>query len=139
MSAWIGVASADHVARGKSGGFMQVCHGKVAPLKRIHAGDHVFYYSPTQTFGGKERVQAFTAAGIAREGEPYRFDMGDGFIPHRRNVDWFPTRDAPIRPLLDRLEFTRGQASWGQAFRYGLVRISEADAAAILKAMEPVA
>ena len=32
---WIAVASADHVARGVAGGFMQVCHGKRAPLARI--------------------------------------------------------------------------------------------------------
>jgi hypothetical protein len=28
-------------------GFMQVSHGKAAPLRRIHPGDWVVYYSPT--------------------------------------------------------------------------------------------
>jgi hypothetical protein len=32
---WIAVASADHVGRGRAPGFMQVCHGKAAPLRRI--------------------------------------------------------------------------------------------------------
>ena len=41
---WIGVASADHVARGRADGFMQVCHGKAAPLRRIKPGDGVVYY-----------------------------------------------------------------------------------------------
>ena len=48
MSAnWIAVASAEHVRRGREGGFMQVCHGKAAPLRRIQPGDGVVYYSPT--------------------------------------------------------------------------------------------
>ena len=50
---WIAVASADHVARGIAGGFMQVCHGKRAPLARIRPGDGIIYYAPTQTFGTK--------------------------------------------------------------------------------------
>ena len=32
---WIAVASAEHVRRGRSEGFMQVNHGKQGPLKRI--------------------------------------------------------------------------------------------------------
>jgi hypothetical protein len=32
---WIAVGSAEHVRRGRSEGFMQVNHGKAAPLKRI--------------------------------------------------------------------------------------------------------
>ena len=47
---WIGVASADHVAHRKADGFMQVCHGKAAPLARIKPADGVIYYSPTQAF-----------------------------------------------------------------------------------------
>jgi hypothetical protein len=31
---WIAVASAEHAQRGRSEGFMQVCHGKAAPLRR---------------------------------------------------------------------------------------------------------
>ena len=75
---WIAVASADHVRRGRSGGFMQVCHGKAAPLRRVSPGDGVAYYSPTETFGGKDRLQAFTAIGVVAPGAPYQADMGDG-------------------------------------------------------------
>lgn len=32
---WIAVASAEHARRGKAG-FMQVNHGKEAPLRRVH-------------------------------------------------------------------------------------------------------
>jgi EVE domain len=85
---WIAVASAEHVRRGKSEGFIQVSHGKAAPLKRIKPGDRVVYYSPTVTLGGKDRLQAFTAIGTVKEGEPYVFDMGNGFKPYRRDVAW---------------------------------------------------
>jgi len=37
---WIAVACADHVALGVAGGFMQVCHGKAAPLRRMRPGQH---------------------------------------------------------------------------------------------------
>ncbi len=57
---WIVVASADHVRRGKEGGFMQACHGKSAPLRRVQPGDHVFCYSPANRFRGKDKLQAFT-------------------------------------------------------------------------------
>lgn len=81
---WIAVASADHVAIGRAGGFMQVGHGKRAPLVRIHPGDRVVYYSPTQTLSERVPLQTFTALGVVREGEPYAFDMGNGFVPFRR-------------------------------------------------------
>ena len=35
---WIAVASAEHVALGRKQGFMQVCHGKAPPLRRLRAG-----------------------------------------------------------------------------------------------------
>jgi hypothetical protein len=110
---WIAVASAEHVRRGSSAGFMQVSHGKAAPLKRIKPGDLVVYYSPTVTLGGKDTLQAFTAVGTVKEGEPYVFDTGNGFTPYRRDVAWAKADEAPIQPLLDRLEFTAGKIELG--------------------------
>ena len=136
MNAWIGVASANHVVRGQGGGFMQVCHGKHAPIARIQPGDTMIYYSPSTEMGGGEKLQHFTAAGIVRPGDPYLFDMGGGFTPWRRDVEWLQTRPAPIAPLLDRLEFTRGKSNWGYGFRFGVVRISEHDRDLILAAMQ---
>ncbi|MDD5576645.1 MAG: EVE domain-containing protein, partial [Acidithiobacillus sp.] len=52
---WVAVASAEHVRIGRAAGFMQVCHGKAAPLRRIKPGDRVAYYSPTVEFGGKNK------------------------------------------------------------------------------------
>jgi hypothetical protein len=67
------------------------------------------YYSPTITLGGKDKLQAFTAIGTVKEGEPYVFDMGNGFTPYRRDVAWAKANEAPILPLLGRLEFTAGK------------------------------
>jgi len=130
---WIAVASAEHARRGKVG-FMQVNHGKAAPLKRIHPGDGVAYYSPTVTFGGKDKLQAFTLIGRVREGEIYQGEMGD-WIAHRRDVEWAAAEDAPIAPLLDELDFTAGKSNWGYQLRFGLFEISAHDFNLIAKAM----
>lgn len=132
---WIAVASAEHVRRGKREGFMQVSHGKAAPLKRIRPGDRVVYYSPTITLGGKDRLQAFTAIGAVAARAPWQADMGGGFQPFRREVHWLAAREAPIRPLLERLSFSAGKANWGSALRFGVFNIPEDDFAVIAAAM----
>jgi EVE domain len=133
---WLAVASAEHVRCGRSEGFMQVSHGKAAPLKRIKPGDRVVYYSPSVKLGGKDKLQAFTAIGTVQDREPYVFDMGKGFTPCRRDVAWARAKDAPIRPLLDRLEFTAGKPNWGYQLRFGLSPISAADFRLIATAMD---
>ena len=132
---WIAVACAEHVARGRADGFMQVCHGKEAPLKRLRAGDRVVYYSPAQQMGSGPPLQAFTAIGRLRDRAPYRFDMGGGFVPWRRDVEYVKAAPAAIRPLLERLAFTQGVVSWGAKFRYGLFSVSTADMQCIAEAM----
>ncbi|MGB9141266.1 MAG: EVE domain-containing protein [Aestuariivirga sp.] len=133
---WVAVASADHVGRGRREGFMQVNHGKAASLKRIRPGDLVAYYSPLAIYGGGEKLRAFTAIGKVKEGEPYQGDMGGGFKPFRRDVEWFDAEHAAIEPLLDKLDFTRGKKSWGYQFRFGLVAVSREDMRAIARAMK---
>ena len=137
MSAhWIAVASAEHVRRGRAAGFMQVNHGKAAPLRRIKPGDGVVYYSPTTILREKDGLQAFTAIGTVREGEPYQGEMGGGFTPFRRDVAWSNGAEAPIKPLLDALEFTTGKANWGYQLRFGLFAVSGHDFRLIAKAMQ---
>lgn len=132
---WIGVASAEHVRRGRGEGFMQIGHGKGAPLRRLSPGDGIAYYSPTAVYGQSDRLQSFTAIGHVRQGDVYKGDMGGGFTPFRRDVDWLPAREAPIAPLLQRLEFTAGRSNWGYQFRFGLFPISAADFRCIAEAM----
>ena len=134
---WIAVACADHVAFGVTGGFMQVCHGKAAPLRRMRPGDYVAYYSPTESFGVRRSLQAFTAIGVIRDSDPYCFDMGAGFQPWRRNVDWLVSQPANIRPLLGKLEFTASRGSaWGFPLRFGVLAVSDADMNVIGEAMK---
>jgi EVE domain len=132
---WIAVASAEHVRRGRAEGFMQVCHGKRGPLARVQPGDGVVYYSPTEVFRGGGSLQAFTAIGRVLEGGPYAHDMGGVFVPFRCDVDWFAAEERPIRPLLDRLEFTAGRRNWGYQLRFGLFEIGERDFDAIAAEM----
>ncbi len=135
MRFWIGVASRDHVDKGVEGGFCQLCHGKASAMRRVSPGDWIVYYSPKTEMRGGEPVQAFTAIGRIKDGEPYAFDMGGGFVPSRRDVAFMPCRDAPIRPLVEQLSFIRNKQSWGSVFRFGLVEIGEADFEIIASAM----
>ncbi|HEI6967467.1 TPA: EVE domain-containing protein [Yersinia enterocolitica] len=124
---WIAVASAEHVRIGRVGGFMQVCHGKATPLRRVKPEDRIAYYSPTLKFGSNKKLQIFTAIGIVKSGEPYQFDMGDGFCPFRRDVSWLHANESPIRPILDVLEFSAGNRNWGYQLRFGIFQISDHD------------
>ena len=135
MKSWIAVASAEHVRNGRAQGFMQVCHGKGAPLRRLKTNDWIVYYSPTVTFRGQDKLQSFTAIGQVKEREPYQVDMGNGFCPFRRDVCWFESEDADITPLLNQLDFTKNKKNWGYQFRYGLLEISEHDMKQIFMAM----
>ena len=135
---WIAVASAEHARRGcatPDTGYMQVCHGKSAPLKRMSAGDRVAYYSPALTMGGKDKLQRFVSIGLVRAGEPYAFDMGGGFMPFRRDVAYVAAQEASILPLLDDFEFVEDRQRWGYKFRFGLFDISDHDMRLIAQAM----
>jgi hypothetical protein len=135
MKHWIAVASAEHVRLGRGEGFMQVCHGKAAPLRRISPGDGVAYYSPTVTFKVADKLQAFTAIGIAKPNAPYQVAISADFHPYRRDVTWLEALETPIRPLLDRLAFTAAKPNWGYQLRLGLFEICQADMRLIADAM----
>jgi hypothetical protein len=137
---WIAVASAEHARRGCAAtdgpGYMQVCHGKVAPLRRVHAGDRVAYYAPALTMGGKDKLQSFVSIGRVLPGEPYAFDMGLGFVPFRRDVAYVAAREASILPLIPRFEFVETPRLWGRKLRFGLFDISDRDMRLIADAMQ---
>jgi hypothetical protein len=137
---WLAVASADHVHIGLQSGFMQVSHGKVSPLRRIQPGDRVVYYSPNQRYSPsharreKDRLQAFTAIGTVKPGDPYRAEMDTGFRPFRRDVAWHDAVPAALAELQGRLSFTQ-ERNWGYRLRQGLVEISSDDMTTIAEAM----
>ena len=132
---WIGVASLEHVLRGVTGGFAQVCHGKPGPLRSMRGDDWIIYYSPTVQFGGKEPCQSFTAIGKISSYDLYTFVMSDDFIPWRRNVNFLPSKRVPIQPLLEKLTFIKDKKKWGFPFRRGCFEIVEKDFLLIAKHM----
>ena len=132
---WIVVASAEHVQRGRAAGIIQAGHGKASPLRRMKAGDGVICYSPTGTFGGKDRLQAFTSIGTIKDDNVYQADMGGGFRPFRRDLTYLDADPTPNGPLLDALDLTRGNRNWGSRFRFGLVPITPGDFEKIAAAM----
>lgn len=132
---WIGVASHEHVQRGVKGGFAQVCHGKIATLKYMSEGDRLIYYSPTYSFDGKDTCRCFTAIGTVDKGEPYTFEMSQGFIPWRRNITFLKSKEVPIEPLLEELTFIKDKKKWGFPFRRGSFEIAYKDFELIAKSM----
>jgi hypothetical protein len=135
---WIAVASAEHARRGCAeplAGYMQVCHGKYAPLQRVSPGDLVAYYAPTLRMGGGDRLQKFVSLGVVRPGEPYTFEMG-GFTPFRRDVAYVAAEETSIQPLLEQFDFVEDPQRWGYKFRFGLFDISDHDMQLIARAMK---
>ncbi|OYU31853.1 MAG: EVE domain-containing protein [Comamonadaceae bacterium PBBC2] len=139
MNCWIGVVSRSHVLRGVAGSFAQMNHGKQAPLKRMKAGDGLIYYSPRESYPDGAPLQAFTALGFIRTGAVYAHDMTPegvpGFVPWRMDVDYQPAKSTPIKPLIGQLDFITDKTHWGAMFRFGQLRISEADFQRIAVAM----
>jgi hypothetical protein len=134
---WVGVASSDHVAQAVQGQFAQLGHCKLAPLRRLNAGDLIVYYSPRTALKGGTPLRAFTAIGRVTEGEVYQIRQVAGLTPHRRRAVFRKrARTAAIEPLLEKLAFTRDKRQhWGMALRRGLFEISQADFNIIAKAM----
>jgi len=122
---WIGVACKEHVENGVNLGICQFCHGKSAPTKRLTKGDFIIYYSSRCTMSGSEPYQKFTAIGIVKDDDAYQFDMGNGFKPFRRNIDFLKAQYLDIKPLIENLPFIKNKNSWGYVFRYGFLEIDQ--------------
>ncbi len=64
---------------------------------------------------------------------PYLFDMGAGFVPHRRDVAYFDAELVTLASLRETLVFTRG--AWGMLARRGHFEIGLDDVRRIAAAM----
>jgi hypothetical protein len=137
MTHWINTVSRDHVRRGVAGGFTQANHGKPDALRRLARGDWIAFYSPKTDYPKGDPLQAFTALGQVVDDEPYQVEMTADFHPYRRKVEFVDGAEAPIRPLIDHLEFIEDKARWGYRFRFGLFRIGEHDFEIVRAAMTP--
>jgi predicted RNA-binding protein len=132
---WIIVASKDHAATGIKQGIAQACHGKAAPLKRMKVNDKVLIYSSKEHFGEEEKCQKFTAIGCVKDEVVYAYNMGNGFVPYRRNINWYTSKEVSIVPLIETLDFIENKKQWGYPFRYGFFEINEHDYALIAAGM----
>ena len=131
---WIGVVSRSHVQIGVKGGFIQLGHGKKAPLQKLRAGDRLAVYSPRTEYPEGEPLQCFTAIGTIVTGEIYQVAMSPDFKPYRVDVRFSRCKEAPIKPLIGKLSFIKSKVQWGAAFRFGQIKISGADFALIAEA-----
>jgi hypothetical protein len=124
---WIAVVSKEHSQWGETGNYIQVCHGKETPLKRMKKEDWILVYSPKTTMNGTQKCQSFTAIGRVADDLVYPFKMNENFIPFRRNVLFLDCVETTILPLINKLEFIMDKKFWGYPFRFGFFEISEKD------------
>jgi len=132
---WIGVVSREHVELGVKGSFIQLNHGRKAPLQKLRKGDGLVMYSPRTSYPDGEELQAFTAAGVIRSGDIYQVEMSPDFKPYRVDVDFASCQETPVAALIEQLGFIKDKTQWGASFRFGQVKISAADFALIVRAM----
>ena len=132
---WIGVASRDHVNTAVKGAFVQLNHGKKAPLGRLKAGDGVIMYSPRTAYPDGEPLQAFTAIGTVITGDVYQVEVTPDFRPHRVDVQFVPSKEAHIKPLVEHLSFITSKSHWGSVFRFGLIEVPASDFTLIAERM----
>jgi EVE domain len=133
---WVGVVSREHVQRGVAGGFIQLNHGKKAPLQRMRAGDGIAMYSPRTSYPDGATLQHFTAIGSVVTGDVYQVEMADDFKPYRIDVAFFKDAvEAPVKPLVEQLSFIRNKTHWGAAFRFGYVKVPAEDFERVAAAM----
>ncbi|WP_369013817.1 EVE domain-containing protein [Flavobacterium anhuiense] len=124
---WIATISKEHANLAKEGGFIQVCHGKEKPLKRMKKNDFLLIYSSKIKMESNEKYQTFTAVGKVIDDEVYQFKMKEDFIPFRRNILFLDSDEISIIPLIENLEFISDKKYWGYPFRYGFFEIKEND------------
>lgn len=133
----IGVTSRGRVLREAEEGFAQLCHGKERPLQRMQPCDWLVSSSPRTERQRGEPVQAFTALDRVVDDGVHRYAVGAGFAPYRTNVAYVPCREAPIRPLLERLAFVGDARRWDFPFRAGHLEIGRDDVCVIAAATGP--
>jgi len=137
MRYWVNTISREHVLKGVEGGFTQADHGGDRRLKRLGRGDRIVFYSPRTEFDGGTPLQSFTAIGEVTDDAPFQVQLTSEFAPWRRRVVFATSVEAPIRPLIEHLDFITNKTSWGFMFRRGLFEIPAADFAKIEEAMRP--
>jgi hypothetical protein len=103
MKYWIIVASKNHCLKSMENNFIQACHGKIWPLKKMQPNDKFILYSPKLVFGEKAPCQKFINIGKITEELPYEIQIPNG---DRRNVVFEEKlKTISILPLIENLDF----------------------------------
>lgn len=125
---WVNVVSLEHVQTGVEQAITQSCHGKSSSLKKMSKDDWIVHYSAKEAFQGTKACQKFTSIGQVADHDVYQYDMGGGFVPWRRKINYLDCKAVPIAGLLEDLSFTKGkERSWGMVFRYGFLEMKMQD------------
>lgn len=114
MRYWVKTVSRDEVQAGLA--------GDKPRLGRASKGDVVVFYSPRTGIRSGEPVQSFTGIAELVGDSPYQ-------------AKFITATEAPVRPLLESLDFITNKKSWGVAFRRGFFEIGESDFRKIAAAM----
>ncbi|MGZ8867202.1 MAG: EVE domain-containing protein [Thermoanaerobaculia bacterium] len=114
MRYWVNTVSRDDVQAGLV--------GAESRLKRASKGDVIVFYSPRTGIRSGEPVQRFTGIAELIEESP-------------RQAKFIASNEAPVKPLIESLDFIRNKKSWGVTFRRGIFEIGEADYQRIAAAM----
>ena len=138
MRYWLVVVSKDHALKGINGGFMQACHGKAAPLRRMKPSDYLICYCHKTTFNENIKCQKLVGIGKVTSGTVYQFQISETFHPYRIDINFIqPTPETDIHPLISQLSFIKDKTHWGYQFRFGHLEISETDFDLIVYHMSP--
>jgi hypothetical protein len=130
MKHWLAIISLEHANMAASSGFLQVCHGKAAPLRRTSAGDEFFIYSPKTGMGTGDSIMSFTYRGIFIDNHVYQVEQLPGFFPFRKDVTFdldFPRVPLKTVAWMD----LRATPNLGLVLRRGFVELTAADSSRI--------
>lgn len=131
MKYYINVASKNHCLKGIEGGFIQSCHGKLWPLKKLQPEDKFILYASKIIFGEKASCQEFIAVGSITKDPSYETIINiknQDQIFYRKDVIFEKNLEATsILLLIENLDFIVNKKNWSYKFLFGFFEISEKD------------
>ena len=115
-------------------GFLQVCHGKAAPLRKTSAGDEVFIYCPRTGMGEGAVLKRVEYRCVIANDMVYQVEQAPGFLPFRKDVR-FDTgfQGIPIGDVRG-MELT-ANPHWGILARRGFFEFGAHDATLLRRAV----
>ncbi|VEJ44873.1 Uncharacterised protein [Bartonella vinsonii] len=134
MKHWIAVISQDHARLAAKLGFLQICHGKAAPLQKTSKGDEVFIYCPRSEMGTGKILQTIEFQCVFKDNHIYQVEQVPDFKPFRKDAVFNKQAKPVVLKEVQSLEFL-SNPHWGMLARRGFFEITTHDATQIRKAM----